>query len=355
MEMVKLCSYFLLIKCLGSSAWPERCLGKAKVAGSIPAQGFLFRPKESQFELLGGHVNAKVILPESVRILPKSVRTNGSQIDWVGYKQYLAKNFSKTTAKARLSYSIKYYKVLTIGDASEIMVLSFDKRIHIMKALATFSKFLGCYDQWKKIVEKYQLRWADSGNGAGSAKGLEVFQNIYGKNNFTEMISQLKVSYSRLDEKYSSVLLYCTLTGLRPAEACSSLCLLKERKEDYLAKDNKLLEHFRFPSVFLRRTKNAYISIVSESLLELGAHSSPVSYNSLRLALRRKQIKMNVSICRKIFATFLRNQGVEQEMIDLLQGRIPKSVFVRHYYRPDMSKFDDIREKLTKLHEIIVR
>ena len=41
MEMVKLCSYFLLIKCLGSSAWPERCLGKAKVAGSIPAQGFL--------------------------------------------------------------------------------------------------------------------------------------------------------------------------------------------------------------------------------------------------------------------------------------------------------------------------
>ena len=51
MEMVKLCSYFLLIKCLGSSAWPERCLGKAKVAGSIPAQGFLLNPIGSQFEL----------------------------------------------------------------------------------------------------------------------------------------------------------------------------------------------------------------------------------------------------------------------------------------------------------------
>jgi hypothetical protein len=81
MEMVKLCSYFLLIKCLGSSAWPERCLGKAKVAGSIPAQGFLFRPKESQFELLGGHFNDDDVLPNSVRILPKSVRTNISQID----------------------------------------------------------------------------------------------------------------------------------------------------------------------------------------------------------------------------------------------------------------------------------
>ena len=83
------------------------------------------------------------------------------------------------------------------------------------------------------------------------------------------MIIQLKDACSRLDKKYSSVLLYCVLTGLRPAEACSSLQLLKERKEDYLAKDNKLLEHFRFPYVFLRRTKNAYISIVFERLLEM--------------------------------------------------------------------------------------
>ena len=72
--MVKLCLYFLLIKCLGSSAWPERCLGKAKVAGSIPAQGFLCRPKESQFELVSEHVNDEDILPKSVRILPNSVR-----------------------------------------------------------------------------------------------------------------------------------------------------------------------------------------------------------------------------------------------------------------------------------------
>ena len=83
----------------------------------------------------------------------------------------------------------------------------------------------------------------------------------------TEMISQLKLAYSRLDQKYSSALLYCTLTGLRPAEPYNSLRLLKERREDYLAKGSKLLEHFRFPSVFLRRTKNAYISVLFEKLL----------------------------------------------------------------------------------------
>ena len=42
--------------------------------------------------------------------------------------------------------------------------------------------------------------------------------------------------------------------------------------------------------------------------------------------------------CRKIFATFLRLSGVEQEMADLLQGRIPRDVFVRHYFRPNFAK-----------------
>ena len=62
MEMVKLATNFFIIKCLGSSAWLERCLGKAKVAGSIPAQGFLFRPKESHFEQFDDHVNDGSIL-----------------------------------------------------------------------------------------------------------------------------------------------------------------------------------------------------------------------------------------------------------------------------------------------------
>jgi len=69
------------------------------------------------------------------------------------------------------------------GDASLLVVLSYDKRIHVMKALATLSKFLGCYDEWKTIVGKYQLRWSDSDKRGGSPKGLEIFQKIYGNNN----------------------------------------------------------------------------------------------------------------------------------------------------------------------------
>jgi hypothetical protein len=199
--------------------------------------------------------------------------------------------------------------------------------MHVMKAVATLSKFLGCYDVWKLLIDKYQLRWSDSSNGAGaSTKGLEVFHNIYGKNNYQDMIVQLKNACSELDKKYSSVLIYCTLTGLRPAEACTSLRLLKERKNEYLTKDEKILEHYRFPEVFMRRIKNAYISITSEKLLEIVDSLAPTSYNSIRLALRRHSLRLNISLCRKIFATFLRSEGIDQETIDLLQGRISKSV-----------------------------
>ena len=65
--------------------------------------------------------------------------------------------------------------------------------------------------------------------------------------------------------------------------------------------------------------------------------------------LKRKGLDMNMYYCRKVFATYLRNEGVESEIIDLLQGRISSSVFVRHHYRPDLSEFDDDEGKVNKV------
>ena len=108
----------------------------------------------------------------------------------------------------------------------------------------------------EKIVGKYQLRWSDNGSGArGFSKGLDIFHNMYSKNNYQDMVAQLKDAFSKLDSKYSAGLMYCVLTGLRPAEACASLQLLKKRKEEYWARDKQVLEHFKFPETFMRRTK----------------------------------------------------------------------------------------------------
>jgi intergrase/recombinase len=76
---------------------------------------------------------------------------------------------------------------------------------------------------------------------------------------------------------------------------------------------------------------------------------------SLVSAIKRNiPYHINTTYCRKIFATFLRTNGIEQELIDLLQGRIPKSVFVRHYYRPDLQRFDKIRPLLDNLYNQLI-
>lgn len=54
--------------------------------------------------------------------------------------------------------------------------------------------------------------------------------------------------------------------------------------------------------------------------------------------MKDSEIPMHLYYCRKVFATYLRNKGIEPEIIDLLQGRISSSVFVNHYYRPDINE-----------------
>jgi hypothetical protein len=53
----------------------------------------------------------------------------------------------------------------------------------------------------------------------------------------------------------------------------------------------------------------------------------------------------------KVFATYLRNKGIEPEIIDLLQGRISRSVFVNHYYKPDINVI--ITKKIRPVLELL--
>lgn len=50
---------------------------------------------------------------------------------------------------------------------------------------------------------------------------------------------------------------------------------------------------------------------------------------------------------RSYFATYLRQHGILAEYIDLLQGRIPKSVFARHYL-----KIESIKELVQKINAV---
>ena len=266
---------------------------------------------------------------------------------WNNFEEYLVKSYRKNSVRCRLLYAKKYSTILIDSNAQVLLTLSNDKRKQVMKSLAILSKFLGCYDRWKEIKERYQLKWT-------SDDSFKVFRNITNQeSNYSSMLKWLKDSCSQIPTSYSNHLIYCTLTGLRAAESFQSISLIKSDYSNYINEKNMTIEHFRYPTIFLRKTKQAYISVINGTVLIIAKKSGNYNYNTLRCYLKRKGISMNMNYCRKIFATYLRNNEVQSEVIGLLQGRIPKSIFLRNYFKPDMNN-EVIREWIESLYQKII-
>jgi intergrase/recombinase len=119
--------------------------------------------------------------------------------------------------------------------------------------------------------------------------------------------------------------------------------------------ERQCLEHFRFPEIFLRKTKKAYISFVTPEIVQnMKSHATHIqSYNAIRLACRRKGINMDMRYCRKLHGSWLHKEGIPSEIVDFLQGRVSTSVFSRHYLTPQKNLKDKVLDVLDKLQKEI--
>ena len=90
--------------------------------------------------------------------------------------------------------------------------------------------------------------------------------------------------------------------------------------------------------MFLRRTKNAYISFVPKSLILEIATSKQVTYPAIIKRLKRKSLKTRINELRDYYGTFMVRHGLIREEVDLLQGRIPPNIFIRHYWSPSFKE-----------------
>ena len=129
-----------------------------------------------------------------------------------------------------------------------------------------------------------------------------------------------------------------------------------------LARENKLSQyydenlnclcHFKYPKTFIRRTKNCFITFTSPKFLSEIAASEIVAYASSRKRLERKKIRLRFNELRDYFGTYLLNHEVLEQEVNLLQGRIPISVFARHYWSP---KLKELSNKIIALTENLER
>jgi intergrase/recombinase len=208
--------------------------------------------------------------------------------------------------------------------------------------MVNLSKFLGTYEKYKTKLRNNGVKWANTDDSFNSF--LRIINN-----NHNNLHSWYKSAYDLLRENEKLFLKYTLVSGLRKGEAVNSFNLIIElsqqnRLSEYYNEELGILEHFRFAELFLRATKKVYISIVSKELITDTCNSQPVSYSAIRKRLNRNNHNLRFKELRSYFATYLRQHGILAEYIDLLQGRIPKSVFARHYL-----KVEDVRDLMIKV------
>ena len=209
-------------------------------------------------------------------------------LDWAAFKEFVYGKYAKSNAPKVMSYARRYYPVLESGNIGQLNSIPPTVRTDAVKSLIIISKFIGCYEQFKAALKSYGIKNA-------RPDALAAFVRIYSNhnNNLDEWFNKVQPV---LTPSENLLLKYLRLTGLRCSEGIESFNLIielsaKRKLNEYLSAETGILEHFRYKAVFLRGTKNAFISIVPESLIDEIANSQPVTYAGIVKRLQRRKIR----------------------------------------------------------------
>ena len=82
-----------------------------------------------------------------------------------------------------------------------------------MSAISALANFTGRKDRWKAIIARYELHWTNRANN------LDDIAELFSKDNFTEMVNELKRECEIMPLDHANYMLFDVLTGLRPNEA----------------------------------------------------------------------------------------------------------------------------------------
>ncbi len=160
-------------------------------------------------------------------------------MNWDKYKEYLYANLRPNTARLALKYGKRYCYILEQMDVKDLLVLQPTKQRHIMKALANLAKYTGVYEEWNKLRRQHQLKWSSNDT-------LDVFERIMNNgSSYDKMLEYVKHVLAILPRSHANVVMFGTLTGLRPVEACHSVRLIHTDLSNYLNPDLFILEHFK--------------------------------------------------------------------------------------------------------------
>ena len=251
-------------------------------------------------------------------------------MDWAAFREWAKSRYAKSYAPTVYCYAQKFSGLL-YGNLAELQRLSRSKRGAILRALTALSKYLGVYEQFKRRMKSYGLKW----EGQGS---FESFLRIL-RNNNRDVVEWVKRCLESFDDWYATFIEFVLVSGLRKTEAIEAFNLIvrlgrEGRLDEYYNAKLESLEHFRYPKTFIRGSKNVFFSFIPETFLNKIAECHTISDSGYKRRRMKHGLPSRLKDLREYFATYMLNHGLLREEIDLIQGRIGKSLFMKHYFSP---------------------
>ena len=268
------------------------------------------------------------------------------KVDWQAFQSaIMARKYRGHYGTNILNYAMQFGDCLLSQDLSKVKQLPQGRIPHCLKSLSLLSKFLGCHDEFKKLVSSYGLTWV-----ARSADDL-IIDRLNKTNDPEEIWNWIKQAKDCRPEN-ALFMDFVTVTGLRFTEAFHAYNLIiqftreKNLFEKYYNVNTGFLEHFRFKDLFIRTSKKAYISYVPLEMLEqIGTRKQiPRSY-SIQKNLARRHVPQRFGDVRELYASFMVKYLKETE-IDVLSGRVSGSVFKVHYF--NIKLVSDLKQRLSQ-------
>jgi hypothetical protein len=224
------------------------------------------------------------------------------------------------------------------GNLREIDTIPSTTRNNTIKSLIILSKFLGIHQVFRHRLQDYGVKMARPDVFAS-------FLRIYNNHN-TDLLDWYSKATSVLRENEKLLLRFLLRTGVRKEEGIMSFNkIIDLTKQNNLAiyynEELNVLQHFVFKELFLRNTKNLYVSIIEKTLVNEVTQSDQVTYEQVRKRLLRNGLKLRINELRDFYGSFMVRHNFIKEEVDLLQGRIPPSIFLRHYWSPSFKELRD--------------
>jgi intergrase/recombinase len=280
-------------------------------------------------------------------ITPESVKDFS---DWLN-----AKYSSKQLVYNYLMYSKKYFDCFKNPSIISGLSVTDSVRNNIIKSLIAYSKFSGCYESFRSRLKNCGIHYKKQ-------SAIESFLRIMDSNNHNGLGEWYRKALGILAPNERLFIKYVLLSGLRREEAILSFNLLASMVvSDYYNEQTGFLEHFKIKGkngkfLFLRNSKNAYVSAIPKSLILEISNAEQIGYHKVVKILNKYGLNSRLQELRSFYATNIRMMGLLSEQVDIMQGRVNGGIFLQYYFKQNPKTLNKrILKLLPKLENKILK